>query len=94
MTPAGACGKLAAVSPGRDNNRLSELERAFDAGDYRSVQRVGPALAREASNFEVRASAEALIARTRPDPAMKWLFLLALGVLVAVSAYWFSHQPR
>ena len=82
------------MSTGPDNSRLSELERAYDAGEYRSVQRAGPALAREASNFEVRASAEALIARTRPDPAMKWLFLLALGVIVAVSAYWFRHQAR
>ena len=74
--------------------RLTELEQCFADGDYGSVRAHAPALVRDAAGSEVRAMASALLAKTQPDPALKWLFLLTLGLIVVVTAYWFWHAPH
>lgn len=70
-----------------DQARLDELERAFAAGNYRQV-REGTAGLSKSEDEATRLRARALYEKTEPDPRMKWLFLVALAVVVAVTAYW------
>jgi hypothetical protein len=39
----------------------------------------------------VRDAARDLVSRTEPDPAMRWLFIAILVMVLAVSAYWLSR---
>ncbi len=69
---------------------IDELERAFDAGDYRTVREQSAALI-DSDDEAVRKRARALRAKTEADPNIKWLFLTALVVILAVTAYWMRH---
>ncbi len=70
-----------------DDRTLDELERAFEAGNYAAVRAgVSPLLANGDARTKERA--RLLFDKTQPDPSVKWLFLIALAVVIAVTAYW------
>jgi hypothetical protein len=70
-------------SPGEEEERerLASLEEAFKRGDYRAARLGADELTRTSASAEVKKAAAALRARTQPDPATKWLFLMALAVI-------------
>ena len=72
------------------NAKLDALLRKFDEGDYASVASGAKAL-REHADPAVRAAATELASRTRPDPALKWLFVGMLIVIVSVGGYWIAE---
>ena len=73
-----------------DEAKLADLARAFDDGDYRAV-RDGASLLRSSGDPKTAGAARALLEKVSPDPAARWLFLGALGVILAVAAYWMTR---
>ena len=65
------------------------LER-FEAGDYAGVREHAKKLEGH-DNEETRRAARDLVARTEPDPAMRWLFLGILLMILAVTGYWIAR---
>lgn len=74
-----------------DHPELTELVRAFEAGDHGLVRARAPKLAASDDRALARAARD-LVARTNPDPLAKWLFALALLLLLGLSGYWVSHD--
>jgi hypothetical protein len=71
---------------------LEQLVSAFEAGNYQVV-RVGAAkLAESTEDPIVRASARELRRRIDPDPLMKYLLFVALGLFVFV--VWYTYQGQ
>lgn len=79
------------AEPYPDDPELLRLVEAFEAGDYASVNDGARALA-SSSDPALRAAARDLLARTRPDPATVPLFVFAGLLLVALTAYWITHD--
>ncbi len=67
---------------------LDALVAAFTRGDYARVRRDGPGVVASSASPEVRAAAEELMARTRPDPLSAVFFGLAAALLLVLSVYW------
>jgi len=70
-----------------DDPDLVELVRAFETGNYARVRREAPTLAQRTSDARVRAAARELRRRIDPDPALRYVLLAALGLLM-VLVYW------
>jgi hypothetical protein len=70
--------------------KLDALVAKFEEGDYAAVNAGAKAL-RDHKDRKVRAAAEELASRTRPDPVMKWLFFGMLLVILSVGGYWINH---
>lgn len=70
-----------------DRPEIGALVERFDAGDYAAV-RAGAARLASHEDAAVREAAKDLCARTSPDPAMKWLYLGVLALVLAIGAYW------
>jgi hypothetical protein len=70
---------------------LSALVHAFEEGDHGLVRTRAPKLV-ASEDAEVARAARDLVARTSPDPLAKWLFALALLLLLGLSGYWVSHD--
>lgn len=85
-------GKPAFAKDFPEDAELGALVDAFGRGDYRTVHDAAPKLAGSTSDPAVKAAAELLLARTRPDPAAKLLFLLAAVLLVFLSGWWVTHD--
>ena len=70
------------------------LSQAFEAGDYAYVREHAPDVARRADDDEVRRAALELAERIKPDPLLKYLLLLSVGLLfyLVIHAYT-SHTP-
>ncbi len=79
-----------------DDPGLARLVDAFARGNYRAVKDGVPALVAQTESDAVRAAATELLARTRPDPAARVLFGLALVVVAGLSGWWIWHgkQPH
>jgi hypothetical protein len=77
-----------------DHPELAQLSQAFEAGDYAYVRERAPDVARRADDDEVRRAALELAERIKPDPLIKYLLLLSLGLLLylVIHAY-ASHTP-
>ena len=73
--------------------RLDALVRAFAEGDYARVRRGVPELLKTAESEEVKRAAEELVRRTKADPLMVWLLVLAGMLLFALSVYWMAKGP-
>jgi hypothetical protein len=79
----------------RDFPRDAELDAlvgAFEAGNFARVRVEAPALAKKTEDPEVRRAAEALRARVDPDPLVRWVLVLTLALLVALSVFWITHD--
>jgi hypothetical protein len=70
---------------------LDALVEAFARGDYATVRERAPVLARSAEDPQVRASAQVLVERTRPDPLAVALLALTALLLVALGGYWMAN---
>ncbi|HVY48780.1 MAG TPA: hypothetical protein VHB21_22985 [Minicystis sp.] len=72
---------------------LGALEAAFDRGDYATVRRDAPKLARSTDDDAVRARARELARRIEPDPIAKWM-MAGAGLLLAMLAGWYWMHPH
>jgi hypothetical protein len=70
-----------------DDPTLRELGEAFEAGNYARVRAEAPKLAQSSEREDVRAAAADLARRIEPDPLVKYLFVLAGLLLLAVAAF-------
>ena len=71
---------------------LQRLVRAFEAGNYALVREDAPELAARTEDPVVRAAARELRRRIDPDPLMKYLLWVALGLFVFV--VWYTYQGQ
>ena len=71
---------------------LQRLVRAFEAGNYAAVRAGAPKLAEQTEDPIVRAAARELRRRIDPDPLMKYLLWVALGLFVFV--VWYTYQGQ
>jgi len=72
---------------------LQQLVRAFEAGNYRAVREGSRKLAASTEDPIVRAAARELGRRIEPDPLMKYLLFVALGLFVFVVWHTYQGQP-
>ena len=72
---------------------LQALVSAFEAGNYQAVREGSAKLAASSEDPIVRASARELARRIEPDPLMKYLLFVALGLFVFVVWYTYQGQP-
>ncbi|HET7545930.1 MAG TPA: hypothetical protein VFK05_38945 [Polyangiaceae bacterium] len=75
-----------------DDPALQQLVRAFEAGNYQAVRQGAPKLAESSEDAIVRAAARELVRRIEPDPLMKYLLFVALGLFVFV--VWYTYQGQ
>jgi hypothetical protein len=75
-----------------DHPELQRLVRCFEAGDYQAVREGAAKLVESAEDPIVRAAARELGRRIEPDPLMKYLLFVALGLFVFV--VWSTYQGQ
>jgi hypothetical protein len=73
---------------------LDALTAAFEAGDFARVRAGVPRLVASTKDDAVKLAAEALLARTRPDPLAALLLAISAALLVALSAWWIAHSGK
>ncbi len=73
---------------------LQRLVRAFEGGNYQAVREGAPKLAQATDDPIVRAAARELARRIDPDPLMKYLLWVALGLFVFVVWVTYQGQPH
>ena len=66
---------------------LDRLVRAFELGNYAFVREHGAKLAKSAADDSVRSAAGDLVRRTEPDPLVKILFLMSVGLFLFMVFY-------
>ena len=71
---------------------LQRLVRAFEAGNYELVRVAAPRLMANTEDPIVRAAARELRQRIDPDPLLKYLLALAVGLFVFV--VWYAYQGQ
>jgi len=71
---------------------LQQLLRAFEAGNYRAVRTGAAKLAKSTDDPIVAAAARELGRRIEPDPLMKYLLFVALGLFVFI--VWYTYQGQ
>ena len=71
---------------------LQRLVYAFEAGNYAAVREDAPKLAERTEDPIVRAAARELRRRIDPDPLMKYMLWVALGLFVFV--VWYTYQGQ
>ncbi|HYQ04016.1 MAG TPA: hypothetical protein VER96_35325 [Polyangiaceae bacterium] len=69
---------------------LQQLVAAFEAGNYQAVREGAAKLAESTEDPIVAAAARELARRIEPDPLMKYLLFVALGLFMAV--VWYAYQ--
>jgi len=72
---------------------LQQLVAAFEAGNYQAVREGSTKLVASTEDPIVRAAARELARRIEPDPLMKYLLFVALGLFVFVVWYTYQGQP-
>jgi len=75
-----------------DDPELQRLVREFEAGNYRAVREGSAKLAESTEDPIVRAAARELARRIEPDPLMKYLLFVALGLFVYI--VWSTYQGQ
>jgi len=75
-----------------DDPELSELSRAFEAGDYAHVRAHAPQLAAKTSDDAVRRAALELAERIRPDPLIKYLLLISVLLLLYLVVHAYANH--
>jgi hypothetical protein len=69
---------------------LQQLVREFEAGNYQAVREGAAKLVESTEDPIIRAAARELGRRIEPDPLMKYLLFVALGLFVFV--VWYTYQ--
>jgi len=72
---------------------LDALVHAFEVGNYQAVREGAAKLADSSEDPIVRAAARELRRRIDPDPLMKYLLFVALGLFVFIVWYTYQGQP-
>ncbi len=71
---------------------LESLMEAFEAGNYAKVREQAPRLIERSEAADVKAAAEELLRRIEPDPLVKLLLAVTIGLFFAVVGYvYYSH---
>lgn len=65
-----------------EDPELDKLCSAFEAGDYSFVRQHAEKVARETGDDEVRRAALELFERIKPDPLVKYMLLVSIGLLL------------
>jgi hypothetical protein len=74
---------------------LDALVAAFTAGNFARVRGEAPRVIASSSNDAVKRAVETLVTRTKPDPMAALLVGVTAVLLVALSAWWITHDgPR
>ena len=77
-----------------EHPELAKLSQAFEAGNYAYVRQHAPEVAERADDDEVRRAALELAERIKPDPLIKYLLLLSVGLLVYLVMHAYgNHAP-
>jgi hypothetical protein len=71
---------------------LEPLIDAFESGNYARVRAEAPALAQSAADPAVRRAAAELLARIEPDPLVKLLLAVAIGLFLFVVVWVYVKQ--
>ncbi|HVR18404.1 MAG TPA: hypothetical protein VMS65_01865 [Polyangiaceae bacterium] len=66
---------------------LDRLVRAFELGNYAFVREHGAKLAKSAAEESVRSAANELVRRTDPDPLVRILLLMSVGLFLFMVFY-------
>jgi hypothetical protein len=77
-----------------DDPELQRLVRAFEAGNYEAVRLGAPKLAAATEDQAVRGAARELRRRIEPDPLMKYLLWVAVGLFMFVVWYTYQNHAR
>ena len=77
-----------------EHPELAKLSQAFEAGNYAYVRQHAPEVAERADDDEVRRAALELAERIKPDPLIKYLLLLSVGLLMYLVMHAYgNHAP-
>jgi hypothetical protein len=71
---------------------LEPLIEAFESGNYARVRAQAPEVAKHSADPEVRRAAEELLARIEPDPLVKLLLAVAIGLFLFVVVWVYVKQ--
>jgi hypothetical protein len=63
------------------------LIAAFEVGNYAKVREQAPRLVERSESLEVKAAAAELLRRIEPDPLVKMLLAVAIGLFFAVVGF-------
>ncbi len=66
---------------------------AFEAGDYASVREGAPRLAEQTEDPRVRDAALELGRRIEPDPLIRYMLFVSVGLLLFMIFYFYSQRP-
>jgi hypothetical protein len=72
------------------NAELDALVAAFSRGDHARVRAEAPALAKSTDDDAVRAAANTLLDRTRPDPLAVRMLVLTGALLLVLAGWWIA----
>ncbi len=75
----------------RDDDALTALVAAFEAGDYARVRREAPALVQKTDRDDVRRAARELRRRLDPDPLAVYMLMAAAALLVFLAGWYWLH---
>lgn len=71
---------------------LETLMHAFESGDYARVREQAPRLVERSDRPEVRRAAEELLIRIEPDPLLKFLLWVAIGLFLSMVTFvYYAH---
>jgi hypothetical protein len=74
---------------------LDALVTAFSAGDFARVRAEAAQVMASSTDDGVKRAVETLVTRTKPDPIAALLVAFAAVLLIALSAWWITHDgPR
>jgi hypothetical protein len=90
--PAAAGPAFASAFP-RDP-RLQRLVALFEQGNYAAVHADGRALIQSSKDEAVRAAANELITRTKPDPLALYLLAIAAALLAILAGWYWTHPHQ
>jgi hypothetical protein len=75
----------------RDDDALTALLAAFEAGDYARVRREAPLLADKTERDDVRRAAREIRRRLDPDPLAVYMLMAAAALLVFLAGWYWLH---
>jgi hypothetical protein len=70
-----------------EDPELEPLISAFEVGNYAKVREQAPRLVERSESLEVKAAAAELLRRIEPDPLVKMLLAVAIGLFFAVVGF-------
>lgn len=77
-----------------ENPELDRLIAAFESGDYARVRELASDVIEHATDPAVKDAARELRRRIDPDPTILYLLFVAIGLLLFLAAYAYSHPAH